>query len=121
MSDISLGRRGSGSSARPLHAEIDASFPKLPETVRAWLAERPEIFDLLMQIEKLIASGELSVRDVLRLVKRWQENLPARRGEIVSLADFMQPEFELGLPKRGVKGIRPKRIRRRKDAGRKRS
>ena len=121
MSDVSLSRRASGSAARPLRTEIDARFPNLLKTIRAWLAEQPEIFELLMQIEQHVANGEVSAHDVSRLVKRWQENLPARRGEVVNLSDFMQTEFELGLPRRRAKGTRPKTIRRRRNARRKRS
>jgi hypothetical protein len=121
VSDRSVGRRASGSVARPLQAEIDARFPNLLKNVRVWLAEQPEILKLLMQIEKYVANSEVSAHDVSRLAKRWQDNLPARRGEVVNLSDFMQTEFELGLPRRRARDTRPRRIRQSRIAGRKRS
>jgi len=120
VSDVSLGRRREWVLGT-LHAEVGARFPNLPKAMRAWLAEQPDIFKFLMQIEEYVANGEVSALDVSRLVKRWQENLPARRGKVVNLSDFMQTEFELGLPRRRAKDTRPKTIRRRRNARRKRS
>jgi hypothetical protein len=95
-----LGRRGRGSALESLRAEVDARFQNLPEPVRVWLAEQPRIVDLLSQLERHLASGAMSGREVARLAKRWQETLPPRRGAVLTLSDFMQLEFELGLPRR---------------------
>jgi hypothetical protein len=98
VTQIQSGHKGSnvarGTAPR---SDVDARFRKFPKQVRTWLKATPGIVALLMQLEAAVASNELSEADVVRLAKRWQENLPPRRGAVVNLRDFMQAELGLDL------------------------
>lgn len=94
-------------------AEIAARFPRLPNLVRDLLVAQPSVFWMFVKLQRCVELGLLSAEDLVKLVRKWADSLPDRRGRVVDL--HVQPDLPLDLP--GRPPLRTKRKRKKRPRG----
>jgi hypothetical protein len=66
--------------------------------IDAWLRDHPSIRRVFERLQDQVAEGKISGDDLMRLIKKWSQTLPPRRGVVKNLQDFMQLGLALDLP-----------------------
>jgi hypothetical protein len=79
--------------------------------LETWLAEHPNVKQVLDRMQSHRATGVVSDEDVILIANKWRQTLPPARGVLKYLRDFMQLRLDLGTDASAIKRPRHRKSR----------